>query len=243
MNYPKVSMVTVAAELNRLHLGIGAKLRSSVEDAIRIGELLANVRGSPDMKHGVFLPWVKANCEFSEDTAERYRKLYAHADKIRTVRNLQEAYKKIGQIETAEKQSEAQKAKGRVAEYQKTGEKPEGWRRGTDDKLAKKEKDRLARLDEAKDRVRAESRERDEKDSFDAAEDALLEEATERFVETAEKRQGFKERIKLSQAGESDSFIDALMDYLEELDSDSRRIEACQNIIKVCRNVAAELQQ
>jgi len=45
----------------------------------------------------------------------------------------------------------------------------------------------------------------------------------------------------LSQQGEKDPFIDALMDYLEELDDDNRRIEACNNVIKVARNIAAQL--
>jgi hypothetical protein len=40
----------------------------------------------------------------------------------------------------------------------------------------------------------------------------------------------------------NDPFQDAIMDYLEGLENDSRRIEACHNIIKVCKRIAAELQ-
>jgi hypothetical protein len=32
------------------------------------------------------------------------------------------------------------------------------------------------------------------------------------------------------------------LDYLETLENDSRRIEACHNIIKICKHIAAELQ-
>jgi len=240
MNYPQVSIKDAATELNRLDAAIQSGMRQTVSDAIRAGEILGHVKNH--FEHGEFLPWIRENCEFSQKTAWNYMAVHRHSNKLVSVTNLQDAYQKVAQIETAEKQSEDRKAKDRVSEYRETGGKPEGWRRGTDDKLAQKEDERQARIDEARDRVRAESKERDEKESFDDAEDALFQEAAERLVATTEKRQGFKERIKLSQAGESDSFIDALMDYLNELESDSRRIEACQNIIKVCRNVAAELQ-
>jgi len=98
------------------------------------------------------------------------------------------------------------------------------------------------RIEEAQARFK-DNEEKPKADSFDAAEDALLQGALGELVEHTQKRQEFKERIKLSQAGGSDAFIDALMDYLDELKDDSRRIEACQNIIKVCRNVAAQLQR
>jgi hypothetical protein len=34
-----------------------------------------------------------------------------------------------------------------------------------------------------------------------------------------------------------------ILDYLEGLENDSRRIEACYNIIKVCKRIAVELQE
>jgi hypothetical protein len=67
--------------------------------------------------------------------------------------------------------------------------------------------------------------------------------AISQLSEQQAKRTSFKERIRLSDAGKEDVFIDALMDYLEELDDDNRRIEACYNIVKVAKNIAVELQQ
>jgi hypothetical protein len=40
----------------------------------------------------------------------------------------------------------------------------------------------------------------------------------------------------------NDPFQDALMDYLEGLENDSRRIESCYNIIKICKRIAVVLQ-
>ena len=96
------------------------------------------------------------------------------------------------------------------------------------------------RIKEAQARFKEDS---PKQDTFTAAEDVLLGGVFGGIVEREQKRQTFKEQIRVSQAGETDTFIDALMDYLEELDSDNRRIEACQNIIKVCKNIAVELQQ
>jgi hypothetical protein len=38
-------------------------------------------------------------------------------------------------------------------------------------------------------------------------------------------------------------FEDSLNEYLDILENDSRRIEACHNIIKICKRIAAELQE
>lgn len=58
-----------------------------------------------------------------------------------------------------------------------------------------------------------------------------------------EKRSDFKDKIRLSDDGKKDPFVDAIMDYLNDLGNDTRRIEACNNIIKVCRNVSVKLQK
>jgi hypothetical protein len=62
------------------------------------------------------------------------------------------------------------------------------------------------------------------------------------FETHCKKRSAFKDRIRLSDGGKQDPFIDAIMDYLNELENDTRRIEACNNIIKVCRNICVKLQ-
>jgi len=62
-------------------------------------------------------------------------------------------------------------------------------------------------------------------------------------IEANNKRQSFKESIRVSHEGQDDPFVDAIMDYLDGLDDDNRRVEACYNIIKVCKGIAIKLQK
>lgn len=242
MNYPAVTIETAAEELNRLHGDIEGKMRSTVHDAIRAGEILSNVKDK--LKHGDFITWVEINCKFSDRTARRYLSLYEYRSKTASVSNLQEAYKQVETMEAQAKQSESQKALDRVKTYKKTGVKPEDWRRGTDDKLYQEETERDKRIQGIKDRIEQESKDREEKqkessvdDMFSSAMDFLKQAGS-----SVAKRIEFKQRIRLSHEGLNDTFIDALMDYLDELESDSRRIEVCHNIIKVCKGIANQLQ-
>lgn len=248
MEYPAITMKDAATELDRLHSQIENKLRSTVQDAIRAGEILTQVKER--LGHGEFLPWLNSSCSFSQRTAYNYLSVYSHSDKIATVANLQEAYRQIDTIERQEKQTEEQKAYQRVKECIRTGSKPDGWRRGTDDKLLKEEEDRTQRIEDYKLKMKQAEEEREKRDqefkqrqASSKEESDFLNQVAERFIEESKKRKSFKERIKLSQAGNSDLFIDALMDYLNELPDDNRRIESCQNIIKVCKNIAVELQR
>lgn len=254
-DYPDVTINTAAGELNRLHGVIESKLRSTVQDAIRAGQILAQVKDR--LPHGDFLPWLKANCAFSQQTASRYMRLNTYHDKLPSVSNLQEAYQQIENIEKQQKQAEERKAKERVHEYRKTGVKPDGWRRGTDDKIAEEEAARAQRSEgmrqrakELDERIQAEEAKREElrqrKEEESTQQDAprgfwIDEEILNSVSESAAKRSEFKTRLTLSQDGETDPFVDALIDYLETLADDNRRIEACSNIIKVARGIISDL--
>ena len=72
-------------------------------------------------------------------------------------------------------------------------------------------------------------------DAFQAAASGL--------IEKLERQATWKEKIRLSDNGKDDAFMDAIIDYLDTLENDTRRIEACNNIIKICRNVSVELQK
>jgi len=243
-DYQQVSIVTAGEELNRIHAGIESKMRSTVQDAIRAGEILAQVKER--LPHGDFLPWIKLNCRFSQQSASNYMRLFEYRSKLPTVSNLQEAYRQVETLEAQERKTDDQKARERVATFVKTGNKPEGWRRGTDDKLAQEEIERDKRIKAEQERIKLESAKKEQTAQESKQEyDRLFNDAM-KYVENATtsitKRMAFKERIRLSHEGVNDSFIDALMDYLDELDDDSRRIEACYNIIKVCKGIANDLQ-
>lgn len=79
-----------------LHLRIEASLRRSVQDAVKIGELISAQKDA--LPHGDFLPWIERELPFSRQTADNYRRLYEHRAKVLTVGNLTEAYQ-VAQIE------------------------------------------------------------------------------------------------------------------------------------------------
>ena len=90
-------MVSNVKELNDLHQQIEGKLRSTVQDAIRAGELLTQAKD--DLPHGGFIPWIEQSCAFGRKTAHRYMGIYEHKSKCLTVSHLPEAYKQVKQLE------------------------------------------------------------------------------------------------------------------------------------------------
>ncbi|MHC1767932.1 MAG: DNA N-6-adenine-methyltransferase [Verrucomicrobiia bacterium] len=85
--------MNTAAEANRLHSELLGLARTSLEIAIRIGELLTEQKAR--LKHGEWLPWVKDNIEFSEATAKRYMSVHRRRDELKSlnVSDLSDAYR------------------------------------------------------------------------------------------------------------------------------------------------------
>jgi hypothetical protein len=238
-DYPQVSIDNASQEIKRLHEGIEAKMRTSVQDAIRIGEIISNMKEKKE--HGAFLPWVNT-LPFSQRTAYNYIGLFSNASKLANVATLAEAFKQVETLEAQEKQSEEKKARERIEKYIKTGEKPEGWRRGTDDKLAQEEKERKEADRRWKENLREQTKKYENKSKETAYDFDQIDAMISGISGNIAKRQDFKERIRVSHEGKDDPFVDAIMDYLETLADDNRRIEACYNIIKVCKGIANDLQ-
>ena len=231
---------------------LNQSLRMTVNKAIQLGGLL--VEQKKHVGHGNFLSWLEANIDLPERTAYRYMSLHDYRNKIATMANLQEAYKQIETLEQQEKLSKKERVRSLVSEYRKTGTKPAGWDRSLDYRV-KKDAEAEARQKERieKERIEREQRakeykERQETVIGNAAKidstfaDAFQVEA-ENFVAKTEERKTWKEKIRLSDGGKEDAFMDAIIDYMETLPNDNRRIEACSNIIKICRNISIELQQ
>ena len=63
---------TVSDVINELHRNAYLHAETAVEDAIRCGEMLQQVKDS--LKHGEWKPWIEANCDFVYQTAARYMK-------------------------------------------------------------------------------------------------------------------------------------------------------------------------
>lgn len=52
----------------------------------------------------------------------------------------------------------------------------------------------------------------------------------------------WEKKIHLPNRDRSDA-LDVIMEYLETLPNNARKIEACKNIIKICRNISVKLQK
>jgi phage N-6-adenine-methyltransferase len=72
--------LTFLDEIRQLHAEIISSARTTLEKAIRIGELLVGQKAT--LKHGQWLPWVKENLPFEHATASRYMGVYARRDEI-----------------------------------------------------------------------------------------------------------------------------------------------------------------
>jgi hypothetical protein len=56
-----------ATEIRRLHEEIWGAIRTTLDKAIRVDELLTEQKAG--MKHVEWLPWIAENCPFAEQTA------------------------------------------------------------------------------------------------------------------------------------------------------------------------------
>lgn len=231
-------------EIIKLHNGIITAARRSVSDAVKIGQILADQK--EELK-GKYVEWIES-MPFDDNTAYRYIKLYSYANKIPTVGNLQEAYRQVETLEAQERRTEDERKRDLITQYIKTGKKPDGWDRSLDYAYKKKiEEDRAyeERRDkhiEEKSKTTTGQTNQEWLNDFNSKNDILTEAATH-IIKKEKEREEWKEKIRISHTGKDDSFLDAVMDYLDTLDDDNRRIEACTNIIKICKNISQQLQQ
>lgn len=89
----KISTTNHTSKIVELHKEILNSLKMSLEKGIEIGHLLREQKDN--LEHGKWLPWIKDNLPFSDQTARNYIRLYDRKDelKIKTVLNLKDAYK------------------------------------------------------------------------------------------------------------------------------------------------------
>lgn len=80
-------------EITTLHGEIVSAAISSLSKASRIGELLTQERER--LKHGEWLPWIKANLPFTDRTARNYIRVYENRDRLKmeSVSDLTGAYR------------------------------------------------------------------------------------------------------------------------------------------------------
>lgn len=207
--------------VNDQHGKIEKDAKRIIEVAVGIGEVL--YRAQEKCKHGIFLKWLEESVCFTQRSAYRYIALFNYKDQISAAKNLTQAYKLIDATAMKQKEDEEKKADKRVIVYEETGKKPEGWRRGTDDKRAKKKPVDGAKKDGAKKSPVAKRQVHD---------------AVYKIIPSV-KQEAVPEKYEPKK---DDSFKCILMDYLDCLPSNSSRILALNNIIKMCREIKYDLE-
>jgi len=226
------------------HNGIHGSMKQALEYAFEAGQLLTEVKD--EFNHGEFLPWLKENMPFSDKTAETYMKLHKHRCKIETVSNLQEAYRQIETIEQQEKQSEAKKQTERVRIFRETGVKPEGWRRGTDDKAVERKEREEQRREENFQKAKEQIKEQQEKrEEWYEPEPDQTEEWIKDTIEEIQKEKEKHAHLNLSSYAENrnqDEMFYAIEKYLNSFDGVSAQLEAAHNLIKKLKMIVNDLQ-
>jgi hypothetical protein len=74
-------LTSLARQINEAHDLADASLRTGLENARRVGMLLQEARKK--IKHGQWLPWLKANVKFSERAARNYLRIAEGWDELR----------------------------------------------------------------------------------------------------------------------------------------------------------------
>jgi hypothetical protein len=232
----ELTTIQATQEIIRLHNSIIQSTRRTVQDAIRIGEIITLEKER--LEHGQFLPWIET-LPFDQKTLWTYSRLYKHSDKIGNFPNLQAANKQIESLEAIEKRKEDERKQAMIKERIRTGEKPDGWDRSLDYEYNK----RIEFGGYAK-KIDSGNQEQKPRPDYNKHRDDIkaLGEIADMFIEKSQERVDFKEKIRLSDNGKDDPFSDAIIDYLETLPDNNRKIEACYNIIKICKRIAVDLQ-
>jgi hypothetical protein len=202
--------------------------------------------------HGNFLSWLSSNIDISERTAQNYMSLFTYRDKTANIADLHTAYNQIETLQAQEKMSREERDRNMIVEFRRTGIPPLGWNKALEDRMKRSdenyEHNKQIREQEQVDRERRVKEAKEQEDTpfkykIDSTFGDAFKTAADTVIAKSKEREDWKEKIRLSDGGKEDAFMDAIIDYLETLSDDNRRIEACNNIIKICRNISVELQK
>ena len=143
-----------------------------------------------------------------------------------------EEYQRKEQEKRRKQMEHEQAIKDRVAERLRTNAMPKDWDDESEkvyqERLAQEKKDR-----EWRERIRLESKEREQKTSKTQETIEEFEHLLSEFTEQTDKRKEMSKKMRLTGDNADSAFNQMLIEYLESLDSDSQRLEACYNGIKI----------
>lgn len=229
----------IEKEIKELQGDMKLSYRRTVDDAIKIGELLKDAKEQLD--HGDFMPW----CErqgLNRGNSQRYIQLAEYKPKIHNMCNLDQAYQLIESEENKRKREEFEKQSERIHIFKKTGEKPDGWNESTDAYRLKKEQED-SEYEERKRKAFEERQKKFEEKKYSENIDTeqLLNEAA-KLTGAFEEKERILSKMRLTGNNSKEPIYDALFEYLIAL-NENQRLEACHNIIKFCKGIAAECQK
>src|ERR1700730_13681135 len=94
-------------EIKRLHGELQSIATDALDRAIRIGELLCDMKRS--LEHGKWLSWLHCNVSFSERTARNYMRVFQEGARLKSanVADLTAAYLELGKPSAESKQHSA----------------------------------------------------------------------------------------------------------------------------------------
>ena len=81
------TLTDLANRIKNGHAGVLEASKNVVQKAITVGTDLIAAKNSPDMKHGMWLKWLKDNCGVSERHATRYMQLAAGKPKLNQLKS------------------------------------------------------------------------------------------------------------------------------------------------------------
>ena len=216
-------------EINKLHEGITSSLRKSVEDAIRIGELLSEVKDSIPREE--FLKWIVNDLPFGESTSRNYIRLFTYKGQIANVANLTQAYSQIETIVVGKRREREQELRRMIDEKKASGRKrlpsPRTPKRMAAERLERKQRKQSPDLFSEPDKPR-------ERDSFEKIVDAILNEPSAKNGDLA--LADMRDNVRQG------NVFTVLKEYIESFDGVSRQLEATYNLMRYLKRVAIELQ-
>lgn len=231
----------IEKEIKDLQGDIKLSYRRTVDDAIKIGELLKDAK--LQLEHGEFMQW----CErqgIKHYTADKYMKLVDYKSKMLSCSNLDQAYQLIESEENKRKREEFEEQTSRIREYKKTGKKPDGWNESTDAYRLKKEQEDAEYEKRKTEMFEKKQREYEEREKSRKYADVNTEEilsGLSNMMEVNNEKEKLLSKMRLSGNNAKEPIYEALFEYLAGLNV-NRRLEACHNIIKFCKGIAAECQ-
>jgi hypothetical protein len=194
-------------------------------------EQLAKVGRPETLPNGRIKTWDK----YLQDVGLAYRTVHRwleHYEPTEQRLLTDEEYQRKEQEKRRKQMEHEQAIKDRVAERLRTNAMPNDWDDESEkvyqERLAQEKKDR-----EWRERIRLESRERERKTSKTQETIEEFEHLLSEFTEQTDKRKEISKKMRLTGDNADSAFNQMLIEYLESLDSDSQRLEACYNGIKI----------